>query len=168
MKDPLLFYSTVGGVKETNYPYVAGGYGSRSGYPTVHGICTDRHRIYLGQGTVTHADTGLTKTQIKTLLVNNGPLMVGVYANTGFSFYNSGVYNGCPSYSSSFLNHAVLLYGYTADGDWLIKNSWGTDWGNNGTMVLSSTYDCGMSTDIAYITVSNKNTNVEVNMTINV
>ena len=92
--------------------------------------------------------------------------MVGVYANTGFSFYSSGVYSGCPSYSSSYLNHAVLLYGYTSNGDWLIKNSWGTDWGNNGTMILSKNYDCGMSSDVAILTVANKNTNVEVNMNI--
>ena len=146
MDDPLIFYSKLGGVVESNYPYIAGGYGSRDGYPTVNGICTDRHRIFLGQGVVTYYyPTVLTANQIKTLLNDNGPLMVGIYANTGFSYYSSGVYTGCPSSAASYTNHAVLLYGYTSSGDWLIKNSWGTDWGINGTMILSKTYDCGIS-----------------------
>ena len=57
---------------------------------------------------------------------------MGVYANTAFDWYSSGVFTGCPSYSSSFINHAVQLIGYTDEGDWIIKNSWGTEWGYRG------------------------------------
>ncbi|DAZ99819.1 TPA: hypothetical protein N0F65_001328 [Lagenidium giganteum] len=32
-------------------------------------------------------------------------------------------------------DHAVLAYGYTKDA-WLIKNSWGTQWGDKGMMQL--------------------------------
>ena len=91
---------------------------------------------------------------------------MAIYANYGFMFYNSGVYTGCPSYARSYINHAVMLYGYDSNNNWLIKNSWGTDWGINGTMILSKNYDCGISSEVSMITVANKNTNVEVNMNI--
>lgn len=53
IEDPLVYYSKVGGVLGSDYPYIAGGYGEQDGHPTVHGICTDRHRIFLGRGSVT-------------------------------------------------------------------------------------------------------------------
>jgi len=85
--------------------------------------------------------------------------MVGVYANSGFQNYAGGVYSGCPSYAANYINHAVLLYGYDSNGNWLIKNQWGTFWGNNGYMVLSSTSDCGMSTLLGNIKFSSINSN---------
>lgn len=90
--------------------------------------------------------------------------MIGVYANTGFSYYSSGTYSGCPANSASYINHAILLYGWDSSGNWLVRNQWGSTWGVGGNMVLSSTYDCGMSTLLGYVSVANKNTNVQVVM----
>jgi hypothetical protein len=56
------------------------------------------------------------------LLLEEGPLVVGVYADNGFQSYGGGVYSGCPVYSAYFINHAVMLYGYDSSGNWLIKN----------------------------------------------
>lgn len=89
-------------------------------------------------------------------------MMVGLYANYGFMSYASGTYSGCPSYSSYYINHAVLLYGWNANGDWLIKNQWGTSWGMKGYMVLSSTYDCGLSYMLGYISIPIVNSNPQV------
>lgn len=43
------------------------------------------------------------------------------------------------------LNHAVVIVGYDASGNYIIKNSWGTKWGQNGYGVISKDRDCGLS-----------------------
>ncbi|XP_061456643.1 procathepsin L-like [Rhineura floridana] len=66
-----------------------------------------------------------------------GPIAVALDASY-FQFYSGGVfyYPGC----GQVLNHAVLAVGYgtTADGVpfWIIKNSWGPYWGDNGYILL--------------------------------
>ncbi|KAI4387583.1 hypothetical protein MLD38_000009 [Melastoma candidum] len=68
--------------------------------------------------------------------VVNQPISVAIEAkDPTFIHYAGGVYKGpC----GTDLNHAVTLVGYgTADNGtdyWLVKNSWGTQWGENGYM----------------------------------
>lgn len=54
-----------------------------------------------------------------------GPLSIGIFSDPLYS-YGGGIFTGCPSDSYHRLDHAVLLVGYTKEGDWIIKNSWGT------------------------------------------
>lgn len=42
------------------------------------------------------------------------------------------------------MNHAVLAVGYDAYGNWIIKNSWGTYWGESGYMRLAPGDTCGV------------------------
>jgi len=63
-------------------------------------------------------------------VANEGPVAVSVAANNWFSYY-SGIFNDC----DNIVNHAVTLYGYgktSSQKYWLVKNSWGQDWGENG------------------------------------
>lgn len=53
----------------------------------------------------------------------NRPISVAVDA-TKWAFYKSGVFSGC----DTMLNHGVLLVG-VSDSYWLVKNSWGVEWG---------------------------------------
>ncbi|XP_056614235.1 procathepsin L [Triplophysa dalaica] len=66
-----------------------------------------------------------------------GPITVAIDADhTSFLFYSSGIYKES-SCNPNNLNHAVLLVGYGSDGGkdyWIIKNSWGTGWGEGGYM----------------------------------
>jgi len=80
-------------------------------------------------------------------LANNGPLAISVDAGT-WSSYSEGVYDGCDQ-SSPDLDHEVMLVGYGTDakhGDyWLVRNSWGPNWGEDGYIRLSrkATPQCG-------------------------
>lgn len=53
-----------------------------------------------------------------------GPLMVAISAQ-GWSSYKGGILQ-CEE--DAEIDHEVLLVGYTEDY-WVVKNSWGDDWG---------------------------------------
>ena len=63
------------------------------------------------------------------------PIAIALDAdNIFFRFYKSGVIDVPENYSST-MNHAVLLVGFDYDDDgmyWIIQNSWGKDWGEDG------------------------------------
>jgi len=73
-----------------------------------------------------------------------GPLSVGVDA-TLWRFYRSGLFS-LPC--GKKMNHGVLLVGYGLHKEkeyWLIKNSWGKSWGENGYILLAREKDkCGV------------------------
>lgn len=62
--------------------------------------------------------------------MRKGPITAAVYVDDGFQFYVKGIFDKCQSAQP---NHAVVLVGYTKDY-WIIKNSWGADWGEEGFM----------------------------------
>lgn len=73
-----------------------------------------------------------TTDQLKQAIYDHGPLTVAVCVNGAFQSYSDGVFTG-PSCSS--LNHGVVLVGWDdADNCWIMRNSWGTAWGENGYM----------------------------------
>ncbi len=68
--------------------------------------------------------------KLKSALVKYGPLAAPMWADHCFSVYKSGVFNGRNSRS---INHVVMLVGWDdAKGAWLVKNSWGKNWGDEG------------------------------------
>jgi len=75
-----------------------------------------------------------TIDNIKSALVNYGPVEVGMLVYDDFFAYTSGVY----SHTINTLDggHTVTIVGYGNDGNnvpyWIVKNSWGTNWGENG------------------------------------
>nr|AAF40414.1 papain-like cysteine proteinase isoform I [Ipomoea batatas] len=81
----------------------------------------------------------LDEDQIAANLVKNGPLAVAINA-VFMQTYIGGV--SCPYICSKRLDHGVLLVGYGSAGYapirmkekpyWIIKNSWGESWGENG------------------------------------
>lgn len=73
-----------------------------------------------------------TVDQLKQALYDHGPLTVSVCADTAFMNYSGGVFTG-PGCST--LNHGVVLVGWNDDDScWIVRNSWGTAWGENGYM----------------------------------
>uniref|UniRef100_A0A0D3H7D6 Peptidase C1A papain C-terminal domain-containing protein n=1 Tax=Oryza barthii TaxID=65489 RepID=A0A0D3H7D6_9ORYZ len=73
----------------------------------------------------------------------------------GFRMYKSGVYTSDHCGTSPMdVNHAVLAVGYGVENGvpyWLIKNSWGADWGDNGYFKMEMGKNmCGIATCASY------------------
>lgn len=82
----------------------------------------------------------LSGAAIKESLVETGPVSICVDASN-WSAYRSGVFSNC---GTTNLNHAVTLIGYQADGAWIVRNSWGTTWGDQGHIRLATGNTCGL------------------------
>jgi len=92
-------------------------------------------------------------TDSENSLVNavgtTGPVSIGVNANSGWQFYNGGIFSDS-SCTSRGLNHGVLAVGYTSQY-WIVKNSWGPSWGNAGYIHLAKGMNmCGLAHDASY------------------
>lgn len=73
---------------------------------------------------------------IKAAICKYGPVAASVNVTDAFQHYTNGVFNEIPSnYASPSTNHAIVLCGWDDEKHaWLLKNSWGTDWGEDGYM----------------------------------
>ncbi len=109
----------------------------------------------------------LSADEIKQRLIDNGPLAVTVYS--GWSEEENQIlrcYN-----DHAIQNHAVLLIGYKDTGDpatsyWIIKNSWGTGWGQNGFGRIGFD-ECNFGGEFDYATSVNAPANYKPAITLN-
>ncbi|MEF8847922.1 MAG: C1 family peptidase [Candidatus Thermoplasmatota archaeon] len=84
---------------------------------------------------------------IKKALVEHGPLVVCIYVWKDFKFYSSGIYEH--QWGLLEGGHLVTIMGYNDDLEyWLVKNSWGDQWGLDGWFKMS--YDAEMFINNCY------------------
>ena len=130
---------------ESNYPYTES-----------QGTCKSVSNKYTitGYKRVTDGD----EENLKELLNNYGPIAIGMDASTiTFQLYSAGKIFSDSNCKKLVLNHCVTLVGYgsNSDGDyWIVRNSWGTSWGDNGYFLLARNQNnmCGVGKDSNYLT----------------
>ena len=93
--------------------------------------------------------------QMAAYLVKNGPLSIGINAQW-MQFYNSGISN--PKVCNpAGLDHGVLIVGYGVENStkfWIIKNSWGEDWGEQGYYrIVRGVGKCGLNRMVVHSVV---------------
>jgi len=128
MRKAIDYVKRHGSLLEEEYPYKG-----------VRGLCNKANGHFFVSG---HTDvTGCINL---ANALTSRPLVVGVDANT-WDDYQSGIFDNCANDKDVF-NHGVLLIGVSSDY-WLIKNSFGTKWGENGFMRLKYGDTCNICDD---------------------
>jgi len=132
---------------ESKYPYKA-----RRGH------CNERVSPHKRGAKITDEHYTWTNRDEKTLkkeVYLKGAVVGAVAVDRKFQNYDTGIFDGC--WGAGTPNHAVAIVGYGTEGGvdyWLIKNSWGTTWGEEGYMKLKRGVNmCNVEKVIATIDV---------------
>uniref|UniRef100_A0A3Q3W964 Uncharacterized protein n=1 Tax=Mola mola TaxID=94237 RepID=A0A3Q3W964_MOLML len=145
MDDAFKYIQANGGIDtEESYPYEAEDGPCRFKPDSIGAKCT-------GYVDISQGDEGALQEAVATI----GPVSIGIDASPiSFQLYESGVYDE-PSCSSTDLDHGVLAIGYGSESGqdyWLVKNSWGVEWGDKGFIKMSRNKhnQCGIATAASY------------------
>ncbi|KAL3882321.1 hypothetical protein ACJMK2_028675 [Sinanodonta woodiana] len=124
------YMQSFGGVEsEQDYPYVE----------TVQDCMSLKSKVAATCSGCIHTESG-SESSLQSAVAEVGPVSVSIYVKMSFKDYQGGVYDD-PS-CDGLTNHAVLIVGYGTDTGtgkdyWLVKNSWGKRWGENGYIKMS-------------------------------
>jgi C1A family cysteine protease len=131
-------------VTEVSYPYTA-----------TNGTCQYNASQTVFQNTGYSDVTVNSPTQLQAA-VAQGPVSIAIEADqSAFQQYTGGTIS---ANCGTNLDHGVLIVGYTP-GYWIVKNSWGTSWGEQGYVNIAiGTQNngagvCGINSDPSYPTL---------------
>ena len=149
-----------GGLMDNAFDWIGknGGVCNESSFPyTSGGPCSTNCTIDPDTNVTNHVDVNQSQKSLEKA-VSKQPVSIAIEADQlAFQSYQGGVITGdC----GQQLDHGVLLVGYGYDRDldldyWLIKNSWGTDWGEEGYVRIQRGKDveggqCGILLSASY------------------
>jgi len=163
------YISKNGGIDtERSYPYID------IKTPENSGI---RHHCHFNPRTVGATEKGYVdipegdEEALKAAVAIHGPVAVAINAEPGLRYIEQGVYqsDSCTPKTPEDLNHAVLVVGYGTEWKytfddvtsedsfekieyWIIKNSWGKGFGENGFFKLRRNFGnmCGVAFEASY------------------
>ncbi|KAH0574834.1 Cathepsin B [Spironucleus salmonicida] len=138
-----------GTVKDSCIPYTSGVSGDSGKCPSKckdgseqefiksaksENICTDQNSIKVG--------------------VTKGVVQTSFHIYTDFMYYINGIYEHTQGYKEG--SHAVMIVGYGEENNtpyWIVKNSWGKDFGENGFFrIVRGQDECGIEYSCYLIT----------------
>lgn len=167
-----------GGDLPTAFDYVkkAGGIDTMKDYPDTSadsgntGRCKSFQKKVKVTGwkyAIPSCDSGACKNQkesdMMAALNTYGPLSVCVNAES-WDNYSGGIYKKKCSGKASALDHCVQLVGYNkAQNYWKVRNSWASDWGEDGFIRLPMGENaCGIADEATYVTAQVEDSAVEI------
>ncbi|XP_050298279.1 procathepsin L-like isoform X3 [Anthonomus grandis grandis] len=147
-------YGCNGGFIDDTFPYIEQyGLQSESSYPYtgVDGSCK-----YDSSKVVTKVSNYVSlygsESKVLEVVGGTGPVSIAMDASY-LSSYSSGIYADSKCTTTN-LNHAVLIVGYGSQNGqnyWIVKNSWGSSWGEQGYFrLLRGSNECGCAQDPVY------------------
>ena len=155
--DDIANYGCDGGNTETAYEYVekVGGLQLAKKYEYISGVTEETESCDVDEDklviTVSKYYTVDNEDDMIDYVLSTGPLSVCLDASD-WSSYVEGIVSSC----TSVPNHCVQVVGVdTTNNYWKVRNSWGTDWGDEGYIYLKTGKDmCAISNDPTYTKVS--------------
>jgi len=153
---PFSYIKSYGGaVYESDLPYADAACNVTNTAATCIGTCGTytHHEKITSYGSAGSSYTDYTN--LKTSIYNYGPIWVTVEADgAAFNAYSGGILTTSDGTS---VDHAVVLVGWNDTGGyWIMRNSWGTSWGENGYARIKYGVDKlgGSATYLTYGTIS--------------
>ncbi|ERN13992.1 hypothetical protein AMTR_s00021p00178750 [Amborella trichopoda] len=150
----------MGGYMVTAFQYIRanGGLSTESNYPyqAADGNCDTRRASYHAASIRGYREVPANNENELLKAVVQQPVSVAIDASGyAFQFYKGGIFSGA---CGTELNHGVTAVGYGAqDGKlhWLVKNSWGSRWGEGGYVRMERNIGnkegiCGISMMASY------------------
>ncbi|EAR96460.2 papain family cysteine protease (macronuclear) [Tetrahymena thermophila SB210] len=146
-----------GGLPSQAYEYIsyAGGLETEGDYPYegTDNSCEFNRAQVAAKVVSSYNITFQDENELIYHLATVGPVSIAYECTDDFMDYEGGIYSN-PSCSKSpeDVNHAVLAVGYNLTGNYyIVKNSWGEDWGINGYFYIElGSNMCGLADCASY------------------
>ncbi|XP_045486396.1 procathepsin L [Pieris rapae] len=133
LENPILYYKDNGAMAEKDYPY-----------ESQDSTCRyKKEKVKVTVKGCKNVKVDTDEEKLKNLLHEHGPLMMALDA-VPLGKYINGIIKSSDCKTNT-LNHAILVVGYGTENGipyWIVKNSWGQGWGEDGFFRIERGINC--------------------------